>query len=60
LLFKEVESDNIIKGDILVLSKAAYSQENEDRKTKITSLISNLSKPKTTTAPSLIVSSILL
>jgi hypothetical protein len=42
------------------LSDAAYSQENESRKARIAFLIGNLSMPKKTTAPSLIVSYIFL
>lgn len=46
----------MINADLTKLTEAAYSQENETIKTKISSLIENLGMPKTSSAPSLVVS----
>jgi hypothetical protein len=48
----------MINADLTKLSEAAFSQENETIKTKIRSLLVNLSMPKTSSPPSLVVSSI--
>jgi hypothetical protein len=48
----------MINADLTKLSEAAFSQENETIKTKLRSLLVNLSMPKTSSPPSLVVSSI--
>jgi hypothetical protein len=44
----------MINADLTKLSEAAFSQENETIKTKIRSLLVNLSMPKTSSPPSLV------